>query len=43
MVWHKVNFKQGFIALNSEFSFSYTGGHTKVKYSLPYYLSIERE
>ena len=34
-------FKEFLTGLNSEFSFSYTGCHTKVKeLSLPYYLSI---
>ena len=38
------NFKQGLTGLNSEFSFSWTGCHTKFKErSLQYYLPIARE
>ena len=40
-IWHKVNFKQSLTGLNSEFSFSQTGCHSKIKeLSLPYYLPI---
>ena len=40
-MWHKVIFKRSLIGLNSEFSFSYTGWHTKANEpSLPYYLLI---
>ena len=38
---HNVNFKAEFNSLNSEFSFSLTGCHYKIKESsLPYYLPV---
>ena len=40
-MWHKINFLSSFSGLNSEFSFSKTGCHIKVKEpSQPYYLPI---